>query len=175
MLERRKIFAIVLIIFGSLLLVGQITGINIDAIFWPLILILVGLILIFRPQAIKMEGVRYAFAGDWEVDGRWDLNTGEVRAFAGDLTVDLRDIDLPEGETVLNFKGFAGDIRVYLPQEVGLSVKTNTFVTDARIEGDKTDYVFTGMDYETEGYKAASKKFRLEATAFAMEIDVVNV
>ena len=174
-MDRRKTFAIGLILFGSLLMVGQFTGINIDAIFWPLILILVGLVLIFRPDVIKMDGVRYAFAGDWEVDGHWDLNTEEVRAFAGDLTVDLRDIDLPEGETVFNFKGFAGDIRVYLPKEIGFAVKTTTFVTDARIDGDKTDYVFTGMDYATEDYETASKKFRLEATAFAMEVDVISV
>lgn len=171
----RAFIAWSLILFGALFLAGNILHFDLGAVFWPLVLILLGITLIFRPEIVNPGEAVFAFAGDWTVDGDWDLKNNELRAFAMDLTIDLREIELPDEETVFRFSGFAGDIKVFAPEGIGLTLGTSTFVTETNINGEKTDHVFTGMNYESEGYQESRKKFRMEIYAFAVEIDIINI
>ena len=163
-------FAFVLIGFGALLLVGNIFGVDFGDIFWPLVLITVGLFFIFRPQAISPAQVKYYFAGNIRVNKKWDLSKREVRMFAGDVRIDLRELDLPSGETIFTVTAFAGDVKLTAPQDVGVAITTMAFVTNSRINGEKMEDILSGMDFATEGYQRANKKFKLVMQCFAAEV-----
>ena len=57
--------AIGLIIVGGVLLAANYLPFTVDQIFWPMVLIVIGLLMVFRPSALRPEaGVHYAFDGD---------------------------------------------------------------------------------------------------------------
>jgi lia operon protein LiaF len=160
----------ILIGFGALLLIGNIFGIHFGDIFWPLVIITIGLLLIFRPQLISPAHAKYLFAGDVRVDKTWDMSKTEIRMFAGDVKIDLAELNLPSGETDFTVTAFASEVEIVAPQDVGVSITTTAFVTESRINGKKMEYVFSGMDFVTEGYEEANKKFNLIMQCFSAEI-----
>ena len=168
-------FAWILIGFGALLLFGNLAGIDFGDVFWPLILITVGLFLIFRPQIISPAHAKFYFAGDVNIDKRWDMKKKEVRMFAGDVRIDLADLNLSPGETDITVTAFAGDVHIFAPQDVGVSISTMAFVTDSRINGKKMEYIMSGMDYATEGYEEANKKFKLFMQCFAADVKLKTI
>jgi predicted membrane protein len=168
-------FAWILIAFGVLLLIGNFVGIDFGDIFWPLVLITVGLFLIFRPQVISPAHAKYYFAGDVNVNETWDMNKKEIRMFAGDVRINLADIKLSSDETNFVVTAFAGDVDIFAPQDVGVSISTMAFVTDSRINGKKMEYILSGMDYATEGYEEAKKKFKLFVQCFAADVKLETI
>ncbi|MGD8457955.1 MAG: cell wall-active antibiotics response protein LiaF [Anaerolineales bacterium] len=168
-------FAWILIGFGALLLIGNFIGIDFGDIFWPLVFIVAGLLLIFRPQVISPAGARFYFAGDINVNSKWDMNKNDLRMFAGDVRIDLADLNLTSDETKFIISAFAGEVDIFAPQDVGVSISTMAFVTDSRIDGKKMEYIFSGMDYATEGYENASKKFKLIMQCFAADVKLKTV
>lgn len=165
----------VLIGFGVLLLFGNFVGIDFGDVFWPLVLIMVGLLLIFRPQIISPEHTKFLFAGDVNVDQSWDMDKKEIRMFAGDVRIDLADLKLSSGETKLVITAFASDVYISVPKDVGVSISTMAFVTDSKIDGKKMEYVFSGMDYATEGFEGASRKFKLSMQCFYAEVNLKTI
>ena len=166
----QKKLAWILIGFGVVLLFGNLINFDFGDIFWPMVIILIGLFLVFRPQVIYPGNAKVLFAGDVEVDEDWDLSKEEIRMFAGDVHVDLLNLDLPPGETNLRVLAFAGDVDLRVPKEVGVSISSEAFVTDSKIDGEKMEHVFTGLDYKSEGYESAKKKFNLSMRCFVSEI-----
>lgn len=169
----QQILAVFLIGLGLLYLVANFFE-NIDpgALFWPLALILLGAVLIFRPKSIAPENAETYFARDINLGSDWKPGDKEVRMFAGDIDIDLRKMDLQPGENHYWVKFFAGDITVDVPEEVGLKVDSTGFVVEVKLDGDSTSNVMTGYHYESENYSQADKKFILHTTAFAVDLKI---
>lgn len=168
-------FAWILIGFGVLLFIGNFVGINFGDIFWPLVLIVAGLLLIYRPQIISPVGAKFYFAGDIKVDRSWNMKKNEIRMFAGDVRIDLADLNLTSDETRFIITTFVSEVDIYAPQDVGVSISTMAFVTDSRIDGKKMEYIFSGMDFATEGYENSSKKFKLFMQCFVADIKLRTI
>jgi predicted membrane protein len=168
-------FSWILIGFGALLLIGNLVGIDFGDVFWPLVLITVGLFLIFRPQIISPIHAKYYFAGDVKINKSWDMSKKEIRMFAGDVKIDLADLNLPQGETDFTITAFAGEVNIFAPRDIGVSISTMAFVTNSRIDGKKMEYVLSGMEYATEGYEEALKKFKLYMQCFAADVKLKTI
>lgn len=168
----QQILAIFLIGLGVLYLAANFINIDPGDLFWPLALIGLGAVLIFRPKAIAPENTRHYFAGDVDLARDWQEGDQEVRMFAGDIDIDLLDLDLQPGENHYWVKFFAGDINVDVPEGIGLKVDSNGFVVDTKIDGEKVSNVMSGFQYESENYAAAEKKFVLHTAAFAVDLKI---
>jgi len=174
--RNQQILAAFLIGLGLLYFAANFINIDPGDLFWPLALILVGVILIFRPKSIMPDNSRYLFAGDINVGKNWQAADEEVRMFAGDIDIDLREINLPEGDTNYAVRFFAGDITLFLPSDVGLKITSNGFVVEVKIDGDaKSSNVMTGYEYLSDNYDTAAKKFHLTTSAFAVDLKILNV
>lgn len=173
--RNQQILAIFLIGLGALYLAANFIKIDPGHLFWPLALILVGLILIFRPKSIVPDNSRHMFAGDVYVGSGWQPADEEVRMFAGDIDIDLREIDLPEGMTNYAVRFFAGDITIFLPSDIGLKISSTGFVVETKIDGNPVSNVMTGFEYTSENYETAAKKFNLITTSFAVDLKVKSV
>jgi lia operon protein LiaF len=171
----QQILALFLIALGGLYLIANFININPGDLFWPIVLILIGAILIFRPKSIVPENSRHLFAGDIHVGKSWQPVDEEVRMFAGDIDIDLREIDLPEGVTNYAVRFFAGDITIFAPSDVGLKISSTGFVVETKIDGESTSNVMTGYDYISDNYKTSLKKFHLATTSFAVDLKILNV
>lgn len=168
-------FAWIVIGFGVLLLIGNLVGIDFGDVFWPLVLITVGLFLIFRPQIISPVHAKYYFAGDVKVNKSWNMDKKEIRMFAGDVKIDLADLNLPSGVNDFTVTAFAGEVEILAPKDIGVSISTMAFVTNSRIDGKKMEYVLSGLDYATEKYEEAGKKFKLYMQCFAADVKLKTI
>lgn len=173
--KNQQILAIFLIGLGLIYLAANFIHIDIGDLFWPMVLILVGLILVFRPKSLVPDNSRHMFAGDINIDQTWQPVDEEIRMFAGDIDIDLREVDLPEGDTNYAVRFFAGDITIYLPSDVGLKISSTGFVVESKIDGESVSNVMTGYEYVSENYDTAAKKFNLTTTAFAVDLKIKTV
>lgn len=168
----QQILAFFLIALGGLYLVANFVDIDPGDLFWPLILIALGAVLIFRPKALAPDNTRHLFAGDVNLERDWQAGDQEVRLFAGDIDIDLRNMDLEPGENHYWVKFFAGDITVDVPEGVGLKVDSTGFVVESKIDGESVSNVMTGYQFESENFASAEKQFFLHTAAFAVDLKI---
>jgi predicted membrane protein len=171
--QPRVIFAVILITFGVLLIVGQVFNFDIGSIFWPLLIILLGLFLIFRPKIGSFRGdVNIRPLGEIDRRGAWEVADEEIWMFVGEVDLDFTQTELPEGETHIRILAFVPDVNLYIPEDMAFSLGATAFVTDFNFKGDKRDNVFVPVDYTTANYREAARKLRVELTCFVADLDV---
>jgi predicted membrane protein len=173
--KSQQILAFVLIGLGSLYIVANLLDIDASKIFWPIVLILLGVLLIYRPKAIAPENAQFYFAGDRNYGSDWTPKDEDLRMFAGDLFIDLGKADLPTGTTRFTVRCFASDIDIIIPADVGLRISSTGFVVETKFDEDNVSNVMTGYSYKSENYDTAEKKFDLVTTSFAVEIGVRTI
>jgi len=80
--------------------------------------------------------------------------------------VDMAGANIPAGETRICVFGFGGDVRLLVPEGVGVSASSTSFVTDARVLEQRRDSFLTPIHFASEGYETAERKVRLETSYF---------
>jgi predicted membrane protein len=169
----QKVLAWMAIAFGGILLAANIFQIDTDKIFFPLLLVVVGLILVFRPKSMRFVGdVSFAFASNKKLDKSWNVKNQEFWQFAGDFYIDLPAMNLPNGETDIRVVAFASEIDINLPKDIGLMIDATGFVTSIKQDGDKEENIFAGSHFKSDAYDQAKRKLRLETLGFVSEIDL---
>lgn len=93
--------------------------------------------------------------------------------FAGELTVNLSDVEFPTGETEVNASAFAGSIRILVPDEVTVELTAQTFAGEIRALGKRAEGIGPRLD-ETFPGEAANRVLVLDVTSFAGEIEVTR-
>ncbi|KAA3643384.1 MAG: hypothetical protein DWQ07_23005 [Chloroflexi bacterium] len=167
---------IALILLGVVLFTARLFNLDTWAIFWPLALMAGGLWIILRPNfAPDGTNVRFRFIGEIDRYGDWQVNDEETSFFVGDADLDLTSADIPEGETHLRYMGFVTNVKLRLPDDVGLQVRSGSFVTDASLFGIDFDRVFSPLEYTSENYRDASRKIDLEVNSFVTELAARHV
>jgi predicted membrane protein len=169
-----QLFAgLLLILWGVLLIIAEVFEISFWMLCWPTLLILLGAWLLLRPRfSAERSGVRVTPAGEFSRSGPGLVQNEEIWMFAGDIELDLRQSDIPVGETVYRLQTFASEIELRLPGGVGCSVKSSAMVTHASIQGRKVEYVFNPYEYASPGYEQAERKVRLEITSLVADLDI---
>jgi hypothetical protein len=93
----------------------------------------------------------------------------DVSMFAGDLVVDLRDLDLPAGTTTLDVSLFAGEIKVYVPADANVEVKASSLFGQIDAFGERREGVGVNLDTTSQG---TGGTLVVKASAFAGQIGV---
>jgi len=97
----------------------------------------------------------------------------DASIFAGELTVDLSEVEFPVGETKLNVSAFAGSIRVIVPDDVTVELDAGTFAGEIRALGKRSEGVGPRLD-ETFTGTDTGRILKLDVSAFAGEIEVTR-
>jgi len=156
---------------GLIFLIGTITQINLWQFFWPLLFIVLGLLLIFRPRLLgDQSNVDFHLLGDVKFEGNWIVENKEIWNVIGDTEIDLSLAQIPQGETTLRVMGFVGDVKVRVPESVGLSVNGTGFIVDGNLFGDKNTGILAPVEYTSENYHTAGQRLRLETGYFVHEL-----
>jgi predicted membrane protein len=171
----QRILAFILIALGGLYLLANIIDIDPSDIFWPLVLILIGFVFIFRPRYLAPEHAQVFFAGDKDFGADWQVQDEDLRMFAGDIFIDLGKAQLPAGTTTFAVRCFASDIDIIIPEDVGLRISSTGFVVETKFDGETKSNVFTGFDYKSDNFGSAEKKFDLITQSFAVELNIRTV
>ncbi|MCK9495141.1 MAG: cell wall-active antibiotics response protein LiaF [Dehalococcoidia bacterium] len=106
--------------------------------------------------------------------GEWRLDDAVVRTVVGDIHLDLRSAELPEGETELALLCWLGTIQVRVPAHVGLDVEAQTFVGTVDVLGVREEGVIRDIDVRTEDYETATHRLKLRLSTVIGELLVVR-
>ena len=166
----RKWLAVFLISTGGIMLVALLAGKDAGALFWPIALVFIGVWFIVRPASRRDSNLKFRFVTDINQHGDWQVEDQEIMAFVHDIDYDLTGANIPPGETNIHLTAFATELVVRLPDEIGLAIRTNAFVTDANLFGDKQEFIMTGLNYTSPNYAHSNSKIRFEINSFAVEI-----
>lgn len=170
--KEQRILALILIGIGSIYFAANLTNFNMDRIFWPLVFILAGGVLVFRPQFFRLNPeVKLGFVRELDLDGNWTVEEKQYLNFVGEFDLDMREADIPVGETVIRMSGFVNEVKMRLPEDVGVCLDTAAFVTEAQpFTDEKTTYIMNGLHYKTDEYEQAERKVRLEMNCFVADV-----
>lgn len=158
--------AFVLIGAGILFLVASLFGVETGRIFWPTLLVIFGLVLILRPTGLTAAFRPFGM----ERDGNWQPQDEELWMFVGEVELDYREAELAEGLKRFRLGSFVSDVDLRVPAEVGVRLTTSAFVTDANVNGDETDYIFSGVNYKSANYDTATRQLDFEFTGFVVSL-----
>ncbi len=106
--------------------------------------------------------------------GEWRLDDAVVRTVIGDIHLDLRSAELPEGETELTLLCWLGTIQVRVPSHVGLEVEAQTFVGTVDALGVREEGLFRDISIHTEDYRTARHRLKLRVSTVIGEVLVVR-
>jgi hypothetical protein len=155
------------ILIGLLLLVGALVDVDVGVFCFPIALILLGVWVLVRPQLVAPgTGVAMRILGDVRRSGAWEVTEGEFWVGIGDVRLDLTEAEVPVGKTSLRIYGFIGDVRLLVPEGLGVSVASTALISDARVLGHKTDTFLGTFYWESEGFEAAERKIQVETIHF---------
>ena len=161
---------------GIALLFGNIFQIDFWAICWPLVLIIIGVWMLFRPRLIAPgPGLKILPLGNIRRHGVWQLVNEDILMFIGDVRLDLSQAEIPAGETRIGVYGFIGDVDLFVPPDMGVAVSSTAFVTDSKLWGEKRDAFIAPVYQTSDGYETADRKVRLDCYFFILDIDVDRV
>ncbi len=166
----------VLIFLGLLILLDNIfVDIAFGSLFWPLIFILVGMLIIVRPRMVSPETeVTVRLFGDTRQMGEWDARDAEFWSFIGDVKMDMREANVPTGVTVVKLYGFIADLKIRLPEDVGVIVDNIGLITESKIFGKRMGGFLTPIDWKSEDYDSAKKKLNIEMINFIGGVTLIR-
>jgi hypothetical protein len=171
--QGQLVLALLIIAAGFALLIGSILDINVWALCFPGALILLGLAILLRPQLVSSgPSAGYKVLGDIRRKGNWEVTDEELWIGIGDVSLDMTDAAIPAGETRLRIWSFVASVRLTVPEDVGVSVSSSAFVTDARFFGRKRDGILTPVRLRSENYDDAGRAIYLETTSFVGDVRV---
>lgn len=106
--------------------------------------------------------------------GEWRVDDAVVRTVVGDIHLDLRRAELPEGETELTLLCWLGTIQVTVPAHVGLDVEAQAFVGTVDVLGVREEGVIRDISVRSDGYESATHRLRLRLSTVIGELMVVR-
>jgi lia operon protein LiaF len=120
----------------------------------------------------------HRFIGDVHIgQDYWELRPMSISHFIGDTTLDLTNAQIPLGETRIYVSCFIGDVKVFLPNDlgVGIQVVSSSLIGDVKVLDHKRGGFFNQMSVETPSYSDTDKRVVLVASSFIGDVRVTKV
>ena len=171
----QMLFGVLLVLGGGGLLLANLLHISFWAICFPLGLILLGLVLLLvRPPVVGLtsEGGAH-FVGDVIRSGEWAVTNEEFSLFVGDVRLDMSRAQFPAGETTIRLNGFVYDVAITVPSDIGVSLVSNGFVVDSRLDTQQASRFLSGTQLVTSNYMTAERKLRIVNACFVGNVRVM--
>lgn len=167
------ILGIVLIVMGLFALVDTIFNINPWRYFGPLLLIGIGVLIIMRPQiAGKDVNVQMPIFGDVRKKGFWEVTQHEIWWIVGTSWLDFTDASFPSGDAVIKIFGFVTEVKITLPDDVGLQINSSAIVSELKDQNGKDERILNMLDYQSENFESAEKRVTIQTLGFVSEVRV---
>jgi predicted membrane protein len=173
--QGQMIFAIILILLGILLMLGNLLDVNVWKLAWPIGIILFGLWLLLRPRFTSSETSTQVLLGDYRRRGEWQVAEQDIFLGIGDAVLDMTDAEIPLGETRIRVWGFVADVKLTVPRDVGVAVSSNAFFTEVKGLGKKREVFLSALNLASDNYQEVERKIRLEVSYFIADIKVRQI
>jgi len=104
----------------------------------------------------------------------WSVEDGVLRTVFGDIDLDLRDADLPLGETTLTLLCWVGAIRLRVPHGVGLEVEAQSFIGTVDVLGRREEGLVRDILVRTDDYEEQERRLHVRISTVIGELEVVR-
>jgi predicted membrane protein len=167
------LIGVVIVLFGLMSLIGGLLDIDVGDFCFPAGLILFGIWVLLRPRLVRPDrALQTRLFGPIRRDGAWQVTDEEFWLFVGDVNLDLTRAEIPLGETLIRVFGFVGNVRLLVPEGVGVSVSSTGLVSDVRLLSQRRDGFLAAVDLASDSYEIAERKVRLETVFFVTDLRV---
>ncbi|MBO8156201.1 MAG: cell wall-active antibiotics response protein [Bacillaceae bacterium] len=113
-------------------------------------------------EAVKDSSKYKSFLGDYNFsDPNWVVEPMDLWTGVGDIDFDFTKAYIPDKETVISLRGWVGDVRMLVPDDLDFRIEAHTNVGDIHIFDKKADGLNRKMVYQTPGYDEASRKLTI--------------
>lgn len=190
--QGRVIGGLVIIITGVLLLLNNLGTLDIGKFisdYWPILLILLGIRLVFRSSArhdiqslvlkdpvITTDADRTYYSntfGDLDVSLKsLDYQSGRISTVFGDLELDLSELRITSGEKDMQMSGVFGDLKVTMPKHVPFYLKASIAAGDIKLLGDRYSGLSIKKAYKSPGYDSATDRLNIDISHVFGDIKV---
>ncbi len=165
------VVGIILIVLGLISLFEVVFDISVGRFIGPLILMGLGLLLLLRPQMAGPDvDVKMTFFGEIRKTGVWDVRNIELWSFVGETRLDFTDAIFHDRENTIKLIGFVKEVRIILPDGVGIEVESAAFVSEVKAPEGKQERFIGAMQYRSPNYDSVEKHVLIHTTAFVSEI-----
>lgn len=171
--QGRVLVGILIVMVGLVFLLGAILGFDAGQLCLPTALIVVGVWLLLRPRLTGPDtALQGTLFGPVRREGAWQRSAEEIWMFVGDVRFDLTEAQIPAGETCIRVFGFVVDVKLVVPEGVGVAVSSTAFVSSVRILEKKRESIFLPAELASAGYDQCERKIRVEAFGFVSDTKV---
>ncbi|WP_246010374.1 cell wall-active antibiotics response protein LiaF [Bacillus yapensis] len=181
-------FSFFLMLFATMLVLDRLNYISFGFWdiwkLWPAIIILMALSMLFQKKTIKIHITRDRSKTGLDIeqdeeykghrkgsslsigdisfkDSNWALEPLELSNSVGDYYIDFSKAFIPEKETPVVVRGWIGDVKMIIPEDIPVKIHSKISVGDIRIFDQKTDSFNRILDYKTLGYEEATRKLNI--------------
>lgn len=125
------------------------------------------------PDGFQVAGKQHSLIGslDW-TKSRWELKNLTIWQGIGEVKMDLSRAVIPPGETIIVIHGWIGDIDIYLPYEVAISMVATINVGSLNVFGHKEAGIGRSFSFEAPQYQDAEKSVRIIVNLLVGEMDI---
>lgn len=189
---------LLLIVVGTLFLLDNLGYVNSEYLFenfWPLILVLIGVLLLFRrsyrapriggisektatafPESDSDFLVRSALVGNIEVKvTSKNFSGGSCSVVFGNIGMVLREAQPQIGQSTLKLNGVFGSIRVEAPADIAIAVNSTLVAGHIEVNDQKKSGLFETIVFKSPGFDTAQRKLIVQASQMFGNISVLVV
>ncbi|TMU88178.1 hypothetical protein FGG79_08765 [Bacillus sp. BHET2] len=94
-------------------------------------------------------------------EANWPLENMKLYNAIGDYYFDFSKAFIPEGETTIDIKGWIGDVKMIIPENVPVDITLNVQVGDVKLFEQKSADIRSELQYRSPEYEQAVKKIKL--------------
>ncbi|MCA1061958.1 cell wall-active antibiotics response protein LiaF [Rossellomorea sp. AcN35-11] len=91
----------------------------------------------------------------------WPLENMKLYNAIGDYYFDFSKAYIPEGETPIDIKGWIGDVKMIIPENVPVDITLRVQVGDVKLFDQKSEDIRSDLYYRSPEYEQASRKIKL--------------
>ncbi|MDC3413751.1 cell wall-active antibiotics response protein LiaF [Terrihalobacillus insolitus] len=189
-----------LLVFGLLLLLDRFNVLSFTFFdvykLWPLLLVYIGFS-IFKSANKKNRKRKFQFVfdsarpikdtkgnakkqrfviGDHTFNqSNWTVEPMDLWNAIGDYHIDFTKAFIPDKEIPISIQGWAGDIRILIPENIEFTLEAQVKAGDIHVFGQDVDGINRNLTYETHGFADATRKLNifLRLKAGSIKVDKV--
>jgi hypothetical protein len=157
------------VLLGLILLVDALfPGLIRGSVFWPLLIMFLGVWLLWRALTVRPgEEHLGRILGDVRLGrkGAWDFSKDlDIQGIIGDVKIDLRQAQIPEGERRVLLGYLVGGVDVWVPQDLAISATGRVLVGGLKMLDRKDEGVFLERTIKSPNYDVATRRVYIEAS-----------
>ncbi|MCP3742569.1 cell wall-active antibiotics response protein LiaF [Rossellomorea sp. BNER] len=126
-----------------------------------------------QTKRTNIRNYHNVFIGEMKFkDPNWPLEPMSLHNGIGNYYFDLSKAYIPEGETPILIKGWIGDLKMLIPEDVAVEIDVNVSIGEIRLFDRKSSEVSPQYYYRSPDYDEANKRIRM---SISLKIGSVRV